>query len=286
MALEKLAKLCSQISEREDCGIVCNRGRASKHKWCLRGFQSPTNGRVKNVRIFSHKLVLACGVHGNPRCLDVPGEEDVEFLTYALPEFSEICSHVVGTGTVLIVGAGLSAADAVLLALKTGAKVVHVFERDPDDQKLIFSRMSKEVYPGYYYVYRLMQERETNPNYVCRALSQITHLQNSGVTITSADGKSERWDNVKLGGVFLGSNAELGFLPEKLLAKLGSTSGGGVINAKHNPVAVDPVSFVTEASSSLYAIGSLVGDNFVRFGVGSALGTAQHIIKSSNHIQL
>lgn len=282
MALEKLTELCSQMSEREDCGIVCNQGRALKHKWYLEGSQS----LEKEVCIFSHKLVLACGVYGNPRRLDVPGEEVVEFLTYTLPEFSKICSRAAATGTVLVVGAGLSAADAVLLALKTGTEVVHVFERDPNDQKLIFSRMSKEVYPGYHHVHRLMQEREANLNYVCRARSQIAHLQDSGVTITSADGKHERWDDVKLGGVFLGSNADLSFLPEKLVTKLGGTSGGGDVDAKHNPVAVEPVSFVTEASSSLYAIGSLVGDNFVRFGVGSALGAAQHIIKSSNHIQL
>lgn len=281
MAVEKLTKYCSQLSEPEDCGIVCNR-TTPKQMWHLRGSQSsPINGTPDvDMHVFSQRFVLACGVYGNPRHLDVPGEKEVGFLTYYFPEFSGKISSCAALGTVLVVGAGLSAADAVSLGLQSGVKVVHVFEQDPKDQKLIFSRMSKEVYPGYHYVYRLMQEQEVNPSYVCRAQSRVTRFQSKSVTIATANGGHEElWDDVELGGVFMGSNAELSFLPEKLVAKLGSTSGEGV-NSKHNPVAVDPISFVTEASSSLYAVGSLVGDNFVRFGVGSALGAARHIIRS------
>lgn len=272
-------KLCSLMSE-QDCGIVCNKERAWKYKWCLSGSQeSASNSEKKAVCILSQRLVLACGVNGNPRCLEAPGEKDVGFLTYTLPEFSKgicSCSQV---GTVLVVGAGLSAADAVLVALRNGAKVLHVFKQDPDNQKLIFSQMSETIYPDYNYVYRLMRRQQSNKNYVCRARSSVIHLQEGWVTVAPVDSTcSERWDDVVLGGVFLGSNANLDFLSEALTTKLGSVSGGQDINAKHNPVATDPFSFMTEASSSLYAIGALVGDNFVRFGVGSALGAAQHII--------
>ena len=288
MAAEKLTEICTLIFEREDCGIVCNQGRSVKHKWCLSGSQetaSGSNSEGKNVSILSQRLVLACGVNGTPRRLEAPGEEDVGFLSYTLPEFSKgirSCSRV---GTVLVVGAGLSAADAVLVALRNGARVLHVFEQDPNNQKLIFRQMSDDVYPDYLYVYRLMLRRESSRNYACRARSSVTHLREGEVTVASGDGTcSERWDDVVLGGVFLGSNADLGFLPEALAAKLGSVSGSGEINAKHNPVAADPISFVTEASSSLYAIGALVGDNFVRFGVGSALGAAQHIARAYDSV--
>lgn len=282
MAVEKLTRLCSSLSsEPEDCGIVCSQ-RAPKQMWHLKGSQnSPITGTPEaDIHIVSQRLVLACGVYGNPRHLGAPGEQEVGFLTYRLPDFSKRISSCAAAGTVLVVGAGLSAADAVFLALQSGVRVVHVFEQDPKDQKLIFSRMSKEVYQGYKYVHRLMMGQEVTPSYVCRAQYRVTQFQCNSVAITTADDcHEELWDGVELGGVFIGCNAELSFLPEKLVAKLGSTCGREV-NAKHNPVAVDPISFVTEASSSLYAVGSLVGDNFVRFGVGSALGAAQHIIRS------
>lgn len=289
--LDKLADICSQISEPEDCGIgCCDQRRVSKHKWYLRG---SVDGE-KKICVFSQKLVLACGVYGEPRRLNVPGEKEIEFVTNRFSEFSRRlrCLSAAAPGTVLVVGAGLSAADAVLHALRTGAKVVHVFQEDPNNnnQKLIFSRMSKEVYPGYHRVYRLMQglneeeEGEDKPNYIRCAQSRISEFRARGFTVASPAHVEERWDDVGLGGVFLGSNADLGFLPKKLVERLGSSSSHEAINAKRNPVAVDPVSFVTEASPSLYAIGSLVGDNFVRFGVGSALGAAQHIIKECNRV--
>jgi hypothetical protein len=287
MAAERLMKLCSFMTDREDCGIICNQGRTLKPRWCLSGSQREVGGNhlEKNVCILSQKLVLACGVFGNPRRLDVPGERDVETsLAYTLLEFSsKLCSGATSgvERTVMVVGAGLSAADAVLQALRKGVKVLHVFKRDPLDEKLIFSRMSKKVYPGYQYVHELMLGQESNPNYLCFARSEVTLFRGSSVTISSMDrSHTKLLENVELGGVFLGSNARLDFLPEKLVGKLGSISDSEEINAKHNPIAVDEISFVTEALSSLYAIGSLAGDNFVRFGVGSALGAAQHIIKS------
>lgn len=190
----------------------------------------------------------------------------------------------------LVVGAGLSAADAVLLALRSGVeKVVHVFEADPMDRRLIFRHMSKDMYSGYQQVYRLMQGLESNPGYVGHAQCRVCCFHSNGCTVeptVQREGVREEWrlDGVELGGVFIGSNAELGFLPKNLVTKLGSNSPSeyGEINAKHNPILTDSTSFVTEASPSLYAVGSLTGENFVRFGVGSALGVAQHIISKAS----
>ena len=313
----------------DDCGVVCSQQRrVSKHKWYLRGFRRPmtpsSNSSSSNssnssnsidscssadcdcgdisgggkVCVFSQRLVLACGVYGSPRRLDASGEGDAHFLAYRFSEFSRRLlqrRHAsapgvsAGTRTVLVVGAGLSAADAVLLALGSGVdKVVHVFEVDAKDQRLIFRHMSKDMYSGYQRVYRLMQGLESNPGYVGHARCRVCCFHGDGCTIVPTvqrEGVREEWqlDGIELGGVFVGSNAELSFLPKNLVAKLGSSSSPEEeINAKHNPILTDSTSFVTEASPSLYAVGSLTGENFVRFGVGSALGVAQHIISKAS----
>ncbi len=283
---DKVADVCSQIYDPEDCGVFCcdERRKVSKFKWYLRGTQAPSKATSSKVCIFSQKLVLACGIHGNPRCVGVPGE-DADFLVHSLPEFSQRVSECCDLETALVVGDGLSAADAVMLALKKGLRVVHVLQKDPFDKNLIFSRMPETVYPDYKRVHRLMQGKDEDQKY-CRFLkSRISEFRTNGFTVVGESGEEERLEGVAVGCVLFGTNAELGFLPETIVSKLGMEADQP-INAKHNPINVNPISFVSEASSSLYTIGSLTGDNFVRFGVGSALGAAQHIITNFTDIKL
>lgn len=316
---EHLTDLCSQLSDPDpdDSGVFCCQRRVSKCRWCTRGTTgrkrrctnrqlpvSRTNGHSppeeeEKLSIFSQKLVLACGVQGNCRRLGVAGEEQAaaSFLSYDYPDFAHrIRCHAPHTAattdsqpftklTVLVVGAGLSAADAVLLALERDAKVVHVFEKDPFDQQLIFSRMPESVYPRYKRVHRLMQgkKEEESVNYVRCARCRITEFHERGFSVESLIAspsveERQRWTDISLGVVLVGTEAKLSFLPESLTPKLGRLPDAPV-TAKRNPVDVDPFTFVTEACPSLYAMGSLTGDNFVRFGVGSALGAAKHILQ-------
>ena len=285
---ERLTDLCSQICDPEDCGVYCCQRKMFKWKWYMRGTRNCRNGLSSEhkVCVFSQKLVLACGVQGNERRLKVPGEEEGEgeggaarFLTYSYPEFvRRLGEGCITSNQVLVVGGGLSAADSVLLALKRGVKVVHVFEKDPFDQRLIFNLMPQKVYPRYKYIHRLMQEAEKNPNYVCCSRSQISAVSEMGFTVEGPTGELNSYSNIALGVVALGTDADLKFLPNQLLPKLGRHSDRP-ISAKHNPVDICPFSSVTEACPSLYAVGSLTGDNFVRFGVGSALGATQHILQ-------
>ena len=273
---EEFVDKCMLICCPEDCGVYCQESKWQRrivdHTWHVKGYCNETT----NINVYSEKLVLACGVSGTPRRLDVPGE-DVHYLCHEFTTFAKKIHACSQHSFVVIVGAGLSAADAILLALRKEINVIHVFHQDPYDQRLIFNRIPETAYQGYNYVFRLMQGRDKIQNYICCAQSKITEFQESGFSLVNKTGKSEIWRNVSLGAVLIGTDAELGFLPKDLVPKLGMCPGMP-INAKHNPVEVNQFSFVTEASSSLYAIGSLVGDNFVRFGVGSALGAAQHIL--------
>ena len=49
------------------------------------------------------------------------------------------------------------------------------------------------------------------------------------------------------------------------------------IDSKHNPVDVDPFSYQCTHEPGLFAMGPLMGDNFVRFGIGGALGITNHL---------
>ena len=65
----------------------------------------------------------------------------------------------------MIVGAGLSAADAIYAALEKGQNVLHVFRRSPDDHRLIFNNLPAAIYPEYHRIHRMMAGKETHPGY-------------------------------------------------------------------------------------------------------------------------
>lgn len=53
---------------------------------------------------------------------------------------------------VLIVGAGLSAADAIIAAHFHGIPIIHVFRRKATDPSLIFGQLPSNMYPEYHKV--------------------------------------------------------------------------------------------------------------------------------------
>lgn len=56
----------------------------------------------------------------------------------------------------LIVGSGLSAADAILLAQKYHIRIVHVIRKPVNDPNLVFNKLPKKIYPEYHRVYEQM----------------------------------------------------------------------------------------------------------------------------------
>jgi len=75
----------------------------------------------------------------------------------------------------------------------------------------------------------------------------------------------------------IGAQPDLKFLPQ-------AGAGLGVkkdvpVTSRSNPFDVDPFSYECMSASGLYAIGSLAGDNFVRFVHGGALAFTSHVHK-------
>ena len=79
--------------------------------------------------------------------------------------------------------------------------------------------------------------------------------------------------------VFIGCVPDLDFLPQDVLNNL-AINTGKELNTKNNPILVDECSHETSRVKNLYAMGPLIGDNFVRFGTGGALAISNRIIKT------
>lgn len=223
---------------------------------------------------------------------------------------------------VLVIGAGLSAADAIMAARFRGIPVLHAF-RDTSSEKQHHTKYDRlqelpnSMYPEYHKVYEMMADGGTNyPLY--RALPGYTLVgfddepnKNSRIdalasekrvaTLSSPDGRLHAF-RVSIVAVLIGKYIatkvtrtlsivtkylSAGYKPD--LSYL-EASGVGLgrypdkpIDGKSNPIEVDDFTYeVTNApATGLYALGPLVGDNFVRYILGGALGILVHILSTS-----
>ena len=97
---------------------------------------------AKPFRYITKNVVLATGAADMPNKLSVPGE-DLPFVLHQLSQLNKL----IKTGQlapqshpVLVVGAGLSAADAIIAAQNHHIEIAHVFRRPVRDPSLIFNR--------------------------------------------------------------------------------------------------------------------------------------------------
>ena len=277
--------LYSCVSDSEDSVICCGAAKKQKlcpgYKWFIRGTELDSKtGKERKVAICAKNIVLACGVNGNPVQLNVPGE-DTPFITHRFSEFvanlQTIQEESNISPSVLVVGAGLTAADAILHALSRGVKVYHSFYQDPNDSKLVYNKMPPSLYQEYCHIADLMRGRIKSELYIPLAKHRISEFRPGNVFVAINEEGAQTQFNVSLAAVLIGSQASLDFLPNQISSKLGVNSDE-FIHAKRNPIDTHSFSFQSESVSSLYAMGPLVGDNFVRFILGGALGITQNLL--------
>ncbi|RXM93350.1 Oxidative stress-induced growth inhibitor 2 [Acipenser ruthenus] len=188
--------------------------------WEVRGYQKSREGLELPFAVSAENVVLATGTHDKPARLGVEGE-DLPFICHSFWEFEaaiargQVDQH---SDPVLIVGAGLTAADGVLTAHHLNTPVCHAFRRAVTDPALIFNQLPKVLYPEYH----------------------------------------------KDSGRYLGID------PQQ------------PISCRGNPVDVHPFTYESVQEPGLFAMGPLVGDNFVRFLKGGALGIASTLSKRSS----
>ena len=121
-------------------------------------------------------------------------------------------------------------------------------------------------------------------NYPCyRALAEhrVLEISSDHKVRVIGPGNAVSVHRVSVVAILIGSRPDLNFLPPGL--GLGVKSSEPV-DCRSNPISVDPYTHgVVRAPPGMYALGPLVGDNFVRFLTGGAVAIASHINKELQH---
>jgi len=183
---------------------------------------------------------------------------------------------------VLVVGAGLSAADAIICCRARGVPVIHVFRRSADDPGVVYRNLPSVVYPEYRSVHEWMQTgTDGTDGYRSYPEHSIQQCGVDGAVLLCGINTREKvLVQVSAMLVQIGARPDLSFMP-RAGRNLGSIPDC-YIDSRHNPIAVDQFSHQCMNEAGLFAMGPVVGDNFVRFLQGGALAITNHLWKKTN----
>lgn len=247
--------------------------------WTVCGVQYNTaSGENEQLQFFARNVVLAVGGYSIPRMLNIPGEDE-KFVRYQLPDLDDFLQEVdvKRMAPVVVVGCGLVALDAIIALMERRVPVFHVFRREAKDPKLIVNQLPSS-YPDYLKLKPLMAGKSSNEYYTPFQQSRITEiLPSNECTIEHVSGKSRVMVKTSQIVVQIGSKPNLSIMGE--MRRLGEDSSREV-DIKENPVDIDPFTYES-TEAGLYAIGPLVGDNFVRFILGGALAIVSGLVQKN-----
>ncbi|XP_028854137.1 oxidative stress induced growth inhibitor 1 [Denticeps clupeoides] len=264
--------------------------------------------------VCAENVVLATGTHDIPARLGVEGE-NLPFVFHTFWELEAAISagrlHQT-SDPVLVVGAGLTAADAVLATHHLTTPVYHAFRRSITDPDLIFNQLPKLLYPEYHKVHQMMTQQQHRPGEALPGLVSETSLplpNNSrtsfpcsypGYTsfpkhrvvafkpdrkcVLEDDGGRQTVLQVSMVLVLIGAHPNLSFLPEH--GQQLALNAQEPVTCRRNPIDVDPYTYESAQESGLYAMGPLVGENFVRFLKGGALAIASDLSRKQRDREL
>lgn len=257
----------SESGERETTCKKCF-GLEGENLFEVKGvYKTVSCGCCKSFSLITKNVVLATGMLGRPNKLGVEGED----LSFIKTKVQDLEAAIQGgdlgcaSSRVLVVGAGLSAADAVQCCQNANIPVIHAFRRKANDPQIALARLPKAVYPEYHKVLELMKGQTKDPGYTPLAEHKVEKfLEDYSVMLQGPQGPYHL--PVSLAVVLIGSQPDLSFLPNE--GKHMGFQKGEAISYKNNPLVVNPFTMEIENEPGLYAMGPLVGDNFVRFSLG------------------
>lgn len=249
------------------------------------GFIENNSGIQQNFCVYAKNVVLATGTYDSPLRLGIQGE-NLPFVSHqisALEEAVKTKKVHQDSDPVLIIGAGLTAADAILLAHHYNIPVIHAFRRRVNDPALIFNQLPQVMYPEYHKVHQMMKEQSVfkggpYEGYMSLPEHHAVHFSDNKKCIFRDKYGQFKAFNVSMTLILIGSNPNLSFLPQngKHLALDTEKS----VSSKRNPLEIDPFTYECAQEKGLYAVGPLAGDYFVRFVQGGALAVASSVQKS------
>ncbi|KAE9553525.1 hypothetical protein FO519_003274 [Halicephalobus sp. NKZ332] len=204
------------------------------------------------------KVVLACG-QSHQRHLEVEGEYLEPNVVYDVTHLKRVLHMEEGLqrGKILIVGDGISAADAINFCLKNQLPVLHVMKRSELQLKqTMLSKLSPSIYPEYAKAYKLMTGKRENVLYERVTSASVIKLSKRVATIRVMD--KEIHESFQVLVACIGRRSELSMFPEKI-----------EFNADYR----------CDSDPQIFAVGSLAGDHFIRYLVGGCLQVASSLLK-------
>uniref|UniRef100_G3NH80 Oxidative stress induced growth inhibitor 1 n=1 Tax=Gasterosteus aculeatus TaxID=69293 RepID=G3NH80_GASAC len=273
-----------QRREREELGGTANQRKPPKNG-CAVSEEVPFS-------FYAHNVVLATGTHDIPARLGVEGES----LPYVCHSFWELEAAISrgeldqSSDPVLVVGAGLTAADAVLAAHHLNTPVYHAFRRSVSDPGLIFNQLPKLLYPEYHKVHQMMTQQQYQPDpppqehahssYLSFPRYRVAAFRPDRKCVLESDLGQRTVVQISKALVLIGAHPNLSFLADN--GRSLGVNPEEPITCRRNPVEVHPFTnrVVAADGPGLYAMGPLVGENFVRFLKGGALAIASDLAKT------
>jgi hypothetical protein len=247
----------------------------------------------------THAIILSNGLFQHPKQLPIQNSG----ISYSIKQMLHhaLLSRQRGIADpVLVVGTGLTAADAILQLEAHDIPVVHVYRSHAAYYKRRIRHSgryfycespikthgnSPSTYPEYHRVWQWMKHGHSsgkgrgNFSYSGIADGEITRIVGSQVDILQGD--QLHTINVSAVGAFIGQSFKASLFSPHLSRRL--------FGNKHDEWQLGdavPIDWTTgqvcdaddQAIPHLYAVGSLTGDTFIRFGIGSALAAARHVL--------
>ena len=247
-------------------------------QWLVEGVQYNDHLEPEPFSVRSDNVALACGAFNIPRTLGITGE-DYSFVHHKLADV-DLDTLTTHKCPVLVVGCGLVALDSVLSLMARKIQVIHVFRRSAKDPELIINQLSS-AYADYLKLKGLMQNKGACNDYYLpfpqHTLSEI--LPNKNVVVEHINRKVRFKLHVSKAIINIGLMPDLSFianyeeLKEEPLEEF---------HIKNNPLDIDLHTHECRSRKGLYALGPLVGDNFVRFISGGALAVTHGLFRNQN----
>ncbi|XP_055620686.1 oxidative stress-induced growth inhibitor 2-like isoform X2 [Toxorhynchites rutilus septentrionalis] len=190
-------------------------------RWIVSGFNRITN---KQFTVVCRNLVMANGASDLANRLGVKGEGlEMPWVKYELPHLERALEKYDDETRsqlkpVLIVGAGLSAADAVTICRSSGIPVIHVYRNRTAGLDKI---LPGNVYPEYHEVHRMMKDSSRKydlytalPEHTIADLSQSAYHGSSDshrVIVQHLKSGERREIEVSFCAILIGSRPDLRF---------------------------------------------------------------------------
>ena len=274
------------LSVKHLCSDENNPSQSSRNQnldcWEVRGVKKLPQGKVEPFVIHAENVVLATGCN-TPKTLGIPGEH-YPFVYHKVSDVDALMSDLQSrneqaTDPCLIVGAGLSAGDAIVALSEREIPVLHVFRRAATDSKVIFNQLPAVVYPEYHHIKKMMKgDVIADGKYTRFPKHKLVEICKNRECILEDSTGNRFKQKVLYVFILIGAVPDLSFVSE------GESLGCNPlmpVDCKQNPVDINPFTYESVKHRGLFCLGPLVGDNFVRFGTGGTLAVASHFVDES-----